>query len=73
VQWLISAIPTTQEVETGRLQFETSQGKSQQDPILKNKVGVVVHVCNPAVKEVMVGGTQSEDRSIGKSKTLVEK
>jgi hypothetical protein len=27
--------------------LEAAQAKSYQDPILKNKPGVVVHICNP--------------------------
>jgi hypothetical protein len=42
----VSVIPATWEVEIGELYFEASLGKKLTIPHLKNKLGMVVYICN---------------------------
>jgi hypothetical protein len=47
VQWLSSAIPTTQEAEIKDWSERLSQEKCWWDPYLKSKPGMVIHAHNP--------------------------
>jgi hypothetical protein len=51
VLWITSEVPTTWEAEMRGSWFETNTGRrgrggSQQGPISKNKLGMVVYICN---------------------------
>jgi hypothetical protein len=45
---VVPVIAAIWKMEIDRTEFKASQAKSYQDPISKNKLGIVVHVCNPS-------------------------
>jgi hypothetical protein len=51
-------ILATQEVEMGGLWFKTSLGKNEQNPISKNKLGIVMNAVVPARQEVETRGLE---------------